>query len=347
MLWWCSMDGSRWLMVKGPQMIHAILTAWADVYMYKTTRVYFGDEGIARMACLCQLLNWFGSYCLVRTYSSSIEACLTIFALYEYTVSVLQSPYDPSSVAASPACRRSKRLAEKQKRVTWEDGNGARFTGHTVRWVSSAALCIVIRPASSIFWACAGLYAVARCRCRRMLLIVIGLVVGLGVLGGASILDRWMYGRWELVPWNFFKFNVMDHGSRMYGVNPWHANFTTHLPSMLLSYVPMFLLGCVTCVKQRQWHFLAAACLYCSVYSIPAHKEIRFLLPALLMCIPMTALGLKQFLSRHARTRAQSRATYACVFGLQLLAFLYFSEFHQRCVLLHKPSVFFSGRSIS
>jgi len=296
---WGGLDGCRWLVVRGPQMVHVVLTVWADVSVYKLTRICFEDEGVAVLALVCQLFNWFGSYCLVRTYSNSMEACLTAYALYVYAV--------------------------------WmKDGTRARHdvARYTVYWVFWAAVCVVLRPASSVFWGCCAVYSVISSAQYRYIRMCIGLAVGLGVLGLASIIDRCMYGRWEFVPWNFFMFNVLRDGSSLYGVNPWHANFTTHLPSMLLSYTPFFLLGCVACIRKGHWHLVGAIVLYCAVYSIPGHKEIRFLLPALLLCMPVTALGLKQFLA----TRARGRIYAVVVFFLQVAAFVYFSLFHQRCV---------------
>lgn len=304
LLRWAGMDGWRWVMVKGPQMVHVMLTVWADISVYKITRVYLEDEGVAVLALVCQLLNWFGSYCLVRTFSNSVEACLTAYALYAYATCLKNGKKQGSRVAHDTA-------------------------RYTVYWVFCAALCVVLRPASGVFWGILAVYSVVFNRGRRVLHIMTGLLVGCLVLFAASSIDRWMYGRWELVPWNFFKFNVLSDGSSLYGVNPWHANFSTHLPSMLLSYIPFFLLGCITCMRQGRWHLVGACVLYCVVYSIPAHKEIRFLLPALIMCMPVTALGLKQFLANRAHGY-----TYTIMFSLQLTAFAYFSLLHQRYVVI-------------
>lgn len=317
------MDGSRWLVARGPQLVHVILTVWCDVYVYKLTRAYFEDENVAAVAWICQLLNWFGSYCLLRTYSSSIEACLTSYALYSY-VKYMKLPTRSRKSLRTNAKR--GRQHEDPKRM-WKSAVAER----TARWVLCAALCVVLRPASGAFWILIALHAVVTNKRCRVEIINTGLVVGLGILCMAAMIDRFMYGRWEFVPWNFLKFNVLHRGSSLYGENPWHANFTTHLPSMLLSYMPFFGLGCITCIRKRQWHLVAAIASYCLVYSIPSHKEIRFLLPALIMCMPITAIGLTQFVSRHTRARA---GVYTSVFVLQIIAFLYFSLLHQRYVLL-------------
>lgn len=310
---WSGLDGWRWLMVRGPQMVHVMLTVMADISVYRLTRVYFEDnEEVAILAWVCQLFSWFGSYCLVRTYSNSIEACLTAYALYAYMV-----------------CMDTK-IKNKER---WD------IVRNTVSWVFCAAVCVVLRPASSVFWGCCAVHSVVSHSRYRYERVICGLFVGLGVLGVAGLVDRCMYGRWEFVPWNFFMFNVLRGGSSLYGVNPWHANFTTHMPSMMLSYIPFFILGCVACMRRGQWHLVGAIALYCTVYSIPAHKEIRFLLPALLMSMPIIALGLNEFVAR----RQAKWKVYAVVFSIQLVAFVYFSLLHQRYVVRapHYGNIFF------
>jgi hypothetical protein len=79
-------------------------------------------------------------------------------------------------------------------------------------------------------------------------------------------------------------------------------------------------------------HLIALAMIYMAVYSLPAHKEIRFLLPALQMCIPTTAVGLDAFLS--SKFRVKKILVYSSV-GTQILAFLFFALFHQRSVSMH------------
>lgn len=65
------------------------------------------------------------------------------------------------------------------------------------------------------------------------------------------------------------------------------------------------------------------------LYSLPAHKEIRFLIPALQLFIPVCAAGLASFL---ASNYGRKIAVIALVFGIQMMMFLYFGRYHQRSV---------------
>ncbi|KAI8109069.1 hypothetical protein M9435_005485 [Picochlorum sp. BPE23] len=290
---------TRYLIFKGPQLLHSVFAAWTDVSVYRLTLVYFRNERLSRIALMCQLLNWFNAYCLVRSYSSSVEACLMAHAMYQVSA-LLTSSRDISDPL------------------------------HHIKWIVFAALSIVFRPASALFWACVALYIVSKLRGRskeRIEVIVLGIVIGTLVIGLSCCVDRLFYGRWEFVPWNFFKFNLLENKSNLYGKNTWHANFTEHLPSMLLSFIPFFVIGCFRLLKAQKGHFIAAGTLYMVLYSLPAHKEIRFLIPALQLFIPVCAAGLASFL---ASNYGRKIAVIALLFGIQMMMFLYFGRYHQR-----------------
>lgn len=48
------------------------------------------------------------------------------------------------------------------------------------------------------------------------------LPVGAAVLAAGAAVDRWGYGQWTLVPWNFVQFNLLRGQSALYGTHPWH-----------------------------------------------------------------------------------------------------------------------------
>lgn len=66
-----------------------------------------------------------------------------------------------------------------------------------VKWIVFAALSIVFRPASALFWACVALYIVGKVRGRkeRIEVIVLGIVIGALVIGLSCCVDRLFYGR--------------------------------------------------------------------------------------------------------------------------------------------------------
>lgn len=120
-----------------------------------------------RIALVCQLLNWFNAYCLLRTYSSSVEACFMAHAMYKVSALLTSSR------------------------------NMSNPLYHT-EWIVFAALSIVFRPASALFWACVALYMVSNVGGRskeRIQVILLGIVIGSIVIGLSCCVDRVFYRR--------------------------------------------------------------------------------------------------------------------------------------------------------
>ncbi|KAJ3323239.1 hypothetical protein HDV06_002006 [Boothiomyces sp. JEL0866] len=67
--------------IYGPRILQAGFAALADLYAFLLSFKLFGIE-TARWTLTCMIFSWFNFYCLVRTYSNSLEATLTIIALY-------------------------------------------------------------------------------------------------------------------------------------------------------------------------------------------------------------------------------------------------------------------------
>ena len=46
-----------------------------------------------------------------------------------------------------------------------------------------------------------------------------------------------------LVPWEFFRFNLLAGASAQYGGHPWHWNLTQGLPAVAASLLPLLAAG--------------------------------------------------------------------------------------------------------
>ena len=119
----------------------------------------------SRWALACQLAAWFNAYCLVRTYSSSLEACCVAVGAYHWLAG-----FQPGG-AAQP--RRA----------------------HQRAWVLAAAASAVVRPPSILFWAPLALVSLFSQPRRRGLLMADFLTLGAGVLAATAVVDRIGYGR--------------------------------------------------------------------------------------------------------------------------------------------------------
>ena len=91
------------------------------------------------------------------------------------------------------------------------------------------------------------------------------------------------------VPWEFLCFNLLSGQSSIYGSHPWHWNFSQGFPAVAATLLPLLLLGMGLSHDRR---LAALAGLSLAVYSLPAHKEFRFLLPALQLAMPYCGIAL-------------------------------------------------------
>ena len=66
-----------------------------------------------------------------------------------------------------------------------------------VFWMLMAALCIVLRPASCVFWtSCAILVLLRLEKSKRWRTVALGVSVGAVTFAVSACVDRWMYGRY-------------------------------------------------------------------------------------------------------------------------------------------------------
>jgi phosphatidylinositol glycan class B len=81
-----------------------------------------------------------------------------------------------------------------------------------------------------------------------------------------------MYGRWILVPINFLRFNFLSGGGDYYGTHPWHWYFTQGFPAMLLTFMPLSILGIWW---SKHWKVAGIIGWVLTFYSFLGHKEFR------------------------------------------------------------------------
>jgi phosphatidylinositol glycan class B len=105
------------LLLRAPRFLQAFFAAITDFYAFKLSSRMFGFE-TGKWTLLCMVLNWFNFYCLIRTFSNSLEASLTMLALYFWP-----------SHRIPPASRGDFRIA-----------------------LAVAAFCCILRPNSVLLW---------------------------------------------------------------------------------------------------------------------------------------------------------------------------------------------------
>lgn len=130
----------------------------------------------------------------------------------------------------------------------------------------------------------------------------------IGVLIGSSLvtLDSYFHGSFIIAPWEFFKVNVLEGIGSFYGSHPFYWYFSSGLPAILGIGVIPFYLAIFDAMKS--WDeskdlqvILASIILTISSFSLLPHKEFRFLLQVLPLCLYVIA----QFLSKWSRNQSK------------------------------------------
>lgn len=85
-------------------------------------------------------------------------------------------------------------------------------------------------------------------------------LIALLCLAFSVVTDYLVFGRWTVNQLNFLRFNLFGGGGSFYGTHPWHWYFTVGLPAILVSQLPVAVIGWLLDVvpKTRGYHWLHA-----------------------------------------------------------------------------------------
>ncbi|XP_028926574.1 GPI mannosyltransferase 3 [Ornithorhynchus anatinus] len=238
-------DGVQ-LLIWGPRLAQAVLSAVADVKLYTLAKRLENQE-LAKWVFFCQLCSWFTWYCCTRTLTNTMETVLTTFALFYY-------PLEGSK------------------------------TMNSFQYPSLVAVAFVVRPTALIPWLPLLFRHFWQEPKKPNLVLHRFVPVGLATLGLSLIIDRIFFGEWILVQFNFLKFNVLQNLSTFYGSHPWHWYLTQGFPLVLGTHFPFFIHGCFRAPKRARI-LLIAVVWTLLVYSTLSHKEFRFIYPVLPFCM--------------------------------------------------------------
>ncbi|KAI8926169.1 Alg9-like mannosyltransferase family-domain-containing protein [Entophlyctis helioformis] len=236
-----------YLLILAPRAVQGVFAGLADTFTFMLALKMFGSR-TARWTIAAMLMCWFNWYCLVRTYSNSLEACLTAIALYYW-------PW--------PRSRRDARPLRRDFRIS----------------LALAACACIIRPTNAIIWAFLGVSLLLRKGARRLPVILDVLSAMVIAIPASMVIDYQMYGKLTFVPWDFVRFNVVQNISLFYGGHPFHWYFSQGLAVVLLTFLPLSLWGAYKVQTRAKRHYFWMSIWTVAVLSVQAHKEFRFLMP--------------------------------------------------------------------
>ena len=120
--------------------------------------------------------------------------------------------------------------------------------------------------------------------------IALGLSAVIASILVTVVVDSYFWDRWLWPEGEVLYFNTVLNKSKEWGVSPWYWYFTSALPKMLHLAYPLSFVGGMVHPRARAMMFVAVG--YTALYSLLAHKEVRFLFPTLPLWNMSAAVGL-------------------------------------------------------
>ncbi|CRK99265.1 CLUMA_CG012689, isoform A [Clunio marinus] len=244
-----------------PRIFQALLSAYADYRFYNWCNK-------KKWSLFIVATSWFWFYTGGRTIINSFEASLTTIALSYF-------PW------------RSK---DENTRFLW-----------------IVMFLTYIRPTSALTWAPICIYHLKKSQFSlKDLIIKRYILIGLILSTFLVAIDTFFHGSFVITPLRFFKFNVLNSVGSFYGQHPFHWYLSSGLPAVLGINIIPFSFAALNILKNFNENsvdkvLLSSIGVTLLGYSLLSHKEFRFLLQILPLCLFITA----NYLSKWSRTKSK------------------------------------------
>lgn len=249
--------------------------------------------GKKKWALFLAVIQWFWFYTASRTLSNTVETALTTIAL----------SYFP-----------------------WSN------EGNFFLWL--VGFCCFVRPTAVITWLPLCVYHLKKTEYPLWEILLKKYVpIGITVFGLCTAVDSYAHGSLIFTPYEFFKYNVYHNVGEFYGSHPWYWYFNVGLPVVLGILTFPFLFAIVETVRYskvfpaRKW-LLISITTTLVVFSLLSHKEFRFVLPLLPMCLYICC----DYLSRWSKKPSSITLWVISIVLIvsNAVPALYLSQVHQR-----------------
>lgn len=298
------LDDSELIYV-APRLVQAFFASICDFFVFMLSFRLFGLE-TAKFTLICTLVSWFNFYCLVRTYSNSMEASLTMIALYFW-------PFQRN------------------------DGINPTRIDFRIS-LAFAAISCVIRPTSVLLWGFLGIQLLLSYPNRVYQIFFDAIVTGFFAIGLSIYVDFLFYKRFLFIPWEFLKVNVVENIAEFYGTHSAHWYFTQGIPLVIFTFIPICMIGIKNGISSNKAALFWACLLVVISLSFEKHKEFRFLMPLVGPMMIYAGRGLYTLEKLDIRTNRVGPRSFSMRYLFILIAtnFLlgwYFSKVHKRGVI--------------
>ncbi|KAK8095342.1 GPI mannosyltransferase [Apiospora kogelbergensis] len=264
-----------------PKVLQAGIAALTDWYAWRLAEKLYGSNSAAAWSVLLMsIANPWVWYVSTRTFSNTMEAALTIAALYYF-------PWDLLGV--------EKKAKEKSKPVVF----GTPGAVNSLRLsIGLAAIAVILRPTNILIWGAIGIVILTGFTSEGespldtwtyVIIIREVLLCGSLVLGLSLAADYQLYGEWTFPPFNFLYFNIGQALAVFYGQNDGHYYLSQGIPLSFTTIAPFAAMGMFNAAAEnfsgslmmqntrKALGFTSTAMI--SALSLTSHKEVRFIYP--------------------------------------------------------------------
>ncbi|KAG6013865.1 glycosylphosphatidylinositol anchor biosynthesis [Claviceps pusilla] len=362
------------IVVGSPKVLQAVCAGLCDWYTWQLAVNIFGPNSntsfFAADQLFLQLFNPWQWYCSTRTFSNSLEALLTVAALYYWPWRIFS--------AAMPT-------KENPKPV-----RGFMRISHLRISLCLAALASILRPTNVLIWATLAGMALTRVSLKGsspltwavvLVLAREAILCGSLVLVVSAVSDYFFFGFWTFPPYNWLNFNISKSLAVFYGRSPWHYYLSQGLPLLCTTSLPFALLGLFQLTTTEPSSITEANILrtlsgtvFTTIVALSSisHKEVRFIYPLLPILSIIAAPAASSFFTtlpspattttaatttitspgpKNARPQIRNKPWLLAALGINIILAGYLSFFHQPAPLnvlsylrgeyerIHPPSV--------
>ncbi|KAK8049180.1 GPI mannosyltransferase [Apiospora phragmitis] len=289
-------------LVAAPKVIQAGIAALTDWYAWRLAeKLYGGNSAAAWSVLLMSIANPWVWYVSTRTFSNTMEAALTIAALYYFPWDLLgvekkvKEKDRPVVFGTTGAVNRQATTSK----MLWHDYKLTCEPFYSLRLsIILAALAVILRPTNILIWAAIGIVVLTGFTAEGespldtwtcLIIIREVLLCGSLVLGLSLVADYQLYGEWTFPPFNFFYFNIGQALAVFYGQNDGHYYLSQGIPLSFTTIAPFAVMGMFNAASESFSGSLMtkntrkalgfASTAMTSALSLISHKEVRFLYP--------------------------------------------------------------------
>ncbi|OLN95550.1 GPI mannosyltransferase 3 [Colletotrichum chlorophyti] len=329
-----------WLLLAAPKATQAIFAAAGDWYTWQLAVKFYGvDSSASWFALFMSMFSPFQWYCSTRTFSNSLEATLTIMALYYWPWELLgdkltekENPKPAKSILHLPGTLKSLRMS-----------------------LILAAIAVLLRPTNILIWATVAAATLSRPLVSSTSVVTMqtvfilfreALVCGALALSASLVSDRLYFGEWAFPPYKFLYFNLSQSLAIFYGRNDWHYYLSQGLPLLSITYLPFVLVSLYSPpstpsealtrgVRTLAWTVHVTIL----TLSLVSHKEVRFIYPLLPTLHILAAPSAAAFLTTPApaptpkspipKPRLRHKRLLTCALALHALLSFFLTLLHQ------------------